>query len=303
MSASAVARRVPRLRLPAPSLNLFLVAMAFFVASFVAGDTRVLAATVKLGMGYDKSDIRFVIHFQLPQNLIAYYQQIGRAGRDGKPAYAFLLHGEEDEEILTHFIATAQASPNLLKDIVGMARSGVRYGEMLKALNVKGGKLDEALKYLLVHDYLYRDKSVYRASFGKAFDAAAEREKRDQITKTRIAEHEALIGYLDSTDCFMKHVAAELDAPDAQETCGICANCRGGFIVPVSADQSTVAAATRYLGGRHGGFSVDLYRRCGRAAGSRRFERVSFCASQNEQWGLNEREIHRRAEDSQIDKH
>ena len=122
MSASAVARRVPRLRLPAPSLNLFLVAMAFFIASFVAGDTRVLAATVKLGMGYDKSDIRFVIHFQLPQNLIAYYQQIGRAGRDGKPAYAFLLHGEEDEEILTHFIATAQASPNLLKGIVGMAR-------------------------------------------------------------------------------------------------------------------------------------------------------------------------------------
>ena len=96
--------------------------MAFFIASFVAGDTRVLAATVKLGMGYDKSDIRFVIHFQLPQNLIAYYQQIGRAGRDGKPAYAFLLHGEEDEEILTHFIATAQASPNLLKGIVGMAR-------------------------------------------------------------------------------------------------------------------------------------------------------------------------------------
>ena len=236
--------------------------MAFFIASCVAGDTRVLAATVKLGMGYDKSDIRFVIHFQLPQNLIAYYQQIDRAGRDGKPAYAFLLHGEEDEEILTHFIATAQASPNLLKDIVGMARSGVRSGEMLKALNVKGGKLDEALKYLLVHDYLYRDGSVYRASFGKAFDAAAEREKRDQISKTRIAEHEALIGYLDSTDCFMKHVAAELDAPDAQETCGICANCRGGFIVPVSADQSTVAAATRYLGGRHGGFSVDLYCRC-----------------------------------------
>ena len=108
------------------------------LASFVAGETRVLAATVKLGMGYDKSDIRFVIHFQLPQNLIAYYQQIGRAGRDGKPAYAFLLHGEEDEEILNHFIATAQASSNLLGNIVGMAQSGVKYGEMLKALNVKG---------------------------------------------------------------------------------------------------------------------------------------------------------------------
>lgn len=222
------------------------------LASFANGETRVLAATVKLGMGYDKSDIRFVIHFQLPQNLIAYYQQIGRAGRDGKPAYAFLLHGDEDEEILSYFIQTAQASPSLLADIINMAQNGVRRGDLMLSLNVKQSKLDEALKYLQVHDYLYRDKTVYRANITKPFDAVAERKKQEGLTGTRISEHEDLLKYLDSSDCFMKRVAIELDAPDARETCGVCSNCLGHFIVPVIAKQHAIAEATKYLGNRHG---------------------------------------------------
>ena len=99
---------------------------------FVQGETRVLAATVKLGMGYDKSDIRFIIHFQLPQNLIAYYQQIGRAGRDGLPAYAFLLHGREDEEIHNYFIKEIRSLSSLLPDIMSIVRSqnGIRSSEL-----------------------------------------------------------------------------------------------------------------------------------------------------------------------------
>ena len=222
------------------------------LASFVNGETRVLAATVKLGMGYDKSDVRFIVHFQLPQNLIAYYQQIGRAGRDGKPAYAILLHGEEDEEILSYFIQTAQASPSLLADIIDMAQNGVKLGEMMGSFNVKKSKLDEALKYLLVHDYLYKDKYTFRANIGKPFDAVAEREKQERLIRIRISEHEDLLEYLDSSDCFMKHIAIELDAPDAKKTCGICSNCLGRFIVPVRAGQRTIAEATKYLGSRHG---------------------------------------------------
>lgn len=222
------------------------------LASFVNGKTRILAATVKLGMGYDKADIRFVIHFQLPQNLIAYYQQIGRAGRDGKPAYAILLHGEEDEEIINYFIQTAQASPNLLVEIVNMAQNGIKRGEIMKSLNVKDSKLDEALKYLMVNDYLYREKSVYRTSVSKPFDAIAEQIKQEDLLRTRINEHNDLLEYIDLSDCLMKHVAAELDAPDGQKTCGICSNCLGHYIVPVSAKQSVIAEATKYLGGRHG---------------------------------------------------
>ena len=225
------------------------------LASFAEGTTRVLAATIKLGMGYDKADVRFIVHFQLPQNLIAYYQQIGRAGRDGLPAYAFLLHGQEDEEILSYFIQTAQASPDLLAEIVRRAEDGVRRTEIMAALNVKKGKLDEALKYLMVHDYIYKDGSEYRANIGKHFDADQEREKQEQLIATRIAEHDALLEYLDLKSCFMRHVALELDAPDMQEQCGICANCRGEFLIPVSPDMRTVADATQYLRGRHGTIS------------------------------------------------
>ena len=195
-----------------------------YLEGFANGETRILAATVKLGMGYDKSDVRFIVHFQLPQNLIAYYQQIGRAGRDGLPAYAFLLHGPEDEEILTYFIETAQASPNMLAAIVDATQEGARLGELMGILNVRQGKLGEALTYLRVHDYIYKDGSTYYASIGKAFDAEQERVKQDALMAMRIGEHESLLEYLESTDCFMKHVAEELDAPDARETCGICSN-------------------------------------------------------------------------------
>src|SRR5699024_6068328 len=68
---------------------------------------KVIVATIKLGMGYDKDDISFVIHYQRPSNIVSYYQQIGRAGRNIDRAYIFLMHGKEDEDILNYFIDTA----------------------------------------------------------------------------------------------------------------------------------------------------------------------------------------------------
>ena len=224
---------------------------------FVQGETRVLAATVKLGMGYDKSDIRFIIHFQLPQNLIAYYQQIGRAGRDGLPAYAFLLHGREDEEIHNYFIKEIRSLSSLLPDIMSIVRSqnGIRSSELKRKLpNVRSRKIDEALKYLMVHDYVYNDndESVYRENTEKPFDSGQEREKQRKLIGVRLNEHSDLLRYLKSSDCYMRQVAMELDAPDAQRACGICANCRGRPLVPVSAGLCLMEAAAWYLDNRHG---------------------------------------------------
>ena len=61
---------------------------------------KALVATVALGMGYDKPDLGFVIHYQAPGSVVSYYQQVGRAGRDGNNAYGILLSGKEDTDIL-----------------------------------------------------------------------------------------------------------------------------------------------------------------------------------------------------------
>ena len=74
---------------------------------FKNNQIKAIVATIKLGMGYDKGDIAFVIHFQMPQNIVSYYQQIGRAGRNIPKAYTFLMGGKEDQDILNYFINTA----------------------------------------------------------------------------------------------------------------------------------------------------------------------------------------------------
>lgn len=71
---------------------------------------------MKLGMGYDKGDIAFVIHYQAPSNIVSYYQQIGRAGRNISDAYAFLMAGgEDDKRINNFFIETARFSDELVE--------------------------------------------------------------------------------------------------------------------------------------------------------------------------------------------
>lgn len=74
---------------------------------FMKNEIKVIVATIKLGMGYDKPDISFVIHYQMPSNVVAYYQQIGRAGRNIARAYTFLMYGVEDLDIQNYFIETA----------------------------------------------------------------------------------------------------------------------------------------------------------------------------------------------------
>ena len=217
---------------------------------FMEGKTRVLAATTKLGMGYDKSDIRFVIHFQMPENLISYYQQIGRAGRDGKPSYAILLHGREEAEILDHFISSSMTEPEHLETIVSMSQYGVSRTELLEVLNIKRGKLDEALKYLTVHDYIYQDREsgrmVFRANPTKRFDAAQEVDRQRQLHDSRMAERNAMHNFIATDRCYMEYVAAELDAPDLKTGCGICANCQRRYLVPVGIDPRLLGGAAHY---------------------------------------------------------
>lgn len=231
------------------------------LADFEAGDVRVLCCTIKLGMGYDKADIRFVVNFQLPQNLISYYQQIGRAGRDGKRAYAVLLHGPEDEGILRSFIDSAFAEPDLLEKIIELCRDGAPKRAIAAEVNVTAGKLDEALKYLQVHGYLFTERrkntrgnwqTVFCVDEQASFDAQAERERQAELRNTRYDELASFKEFLRTDGCLMKFIADELDAPDAKDHCGICANCVGRPLFPVELDKVLVDEAISFEKNRHG---------------------------------------------------
>ena len=231
------------------------------LTDFEAGRVRVLCCTIKLGMGYDKADIRFVINFQLPENLISYYQQIGRAGRDGKRAWAVLLHGPEDEGILRSFIDSAFAEPDLLEKIIDRCSSGATQREVMASVNATAGKVKEALKYLQVHGYLYQEKrknqrgsmaTMFCVNEDASFDAQAERERQAELCATRQDELASFREFLRTDGCLMKYIADELDAPDAKEHCGICANCTGEPLFPVEVDEVLVDEAISFERNRHG---------------------------------------------------
>lgn len=219
---------------------------------FHSGKTKVLVSTIKLGMGYDKSDIRFIIHYQLPENLISYYQQIGRSGRDGILSYVFLLHGYEDEEILDYFIQGSQSQPALLSNIIELCKKGAKQSEILSKLNISYGKLNEALKYLQVNDYLIKDKSIYFTNDDLVFNCFEEKIKQENLNAIRYEELEKLKQYVETDQCMMHFIATELDSPDKNENCGICANCLNREILSFDVNPVNLNYAERYLHSNHG---------------------------------------------------
>ena len=213
-------------------------------ARLLANEVKAVVATSALGMGYDKPDLGFVVHYQAPSSAIAYYQQVGRAGRGVAQAHVVLLRGAEDKAIQDFFIDSAFPARPLVDQVLGLLREAPATVPQLQAeVNLGRGRIEALLKVLDVEGAVRRDGSVWAGtdSSGWAYDT----ERYAQVTAVRRAEQRAMLAYGDDGRCLMEALQAELDDP-AAAPCGRCSVCTGPRFAG-GVDTVAAARATRLL--------------------------------------------------------
>ena len=213
-------------------------------------EVKVLVATVALGMGFDKPDLGFVIHFQRPASVVHYYQQVGRAGRAVEEAYGILLHGEEDDRLADFFIRNAfppQQHVDVILKALDLADGGLSIRELEKKLNLRYTELDMALKFLSVES----PSPVTKIGSKWNVTAAAAAYRIDEesiasITAIRRAEQAQMRAYVDHAGCLMEFLGRALDDPEAGP-CGKCQGCVSEPFLPTSYDPDLANRAAIFL--------------------------------------------------------
>ena len=213
----------------------------------LANDVKAICATSALGMGYDKADLTFVVHYQAPGSVVAYYQQVGRAGRGVDHADVVLLRGVEDRRIQDFFIEQSFPSRErvtaVLEDLATAGDAGRSTQELLGVVNIGRGRLEAMLKILDVEGALRRDGSRWVSA--EASDWSYDGERYARVTALRREEQRAMEQFGADGRCLMRVLQEELDDPEPQD-CGRCAVCTAPrFDAPP--DPALVELAGRHL--------------------------------------------------------
>ncbi|HJS93195.1 MAG TPA: RecQ family ATP-dependent DNA helicase [Solirubrobacteraceae bacterium] len=213
----------------------------------LGNQVKAVVATSALGMGYDKPDLSFVVHYQAPGSVISYYQQIGRAGRAIEHADIVLLRGGEDRRIQDFFIEQAFPAREhvkaVLDDLSAAGDAGRTTRELMAVVNLGMGRIEAMLKILDVEGAVGRAGPCWKLAPDADWNYDAERYA--EVTALRRAEQRAMAAFGTDGRCLMRVLQEELDDP-APADCGRCAVCAGArFDAPL--DPSLVEAAGRHL--------------------------------------------------------
>ena len=193
-------------------------------ADLLANRVKALVATSALGMGFDKPDLGFVVHLGAPASPVAYYQQIGRAGRAVERAEVVLLPGHEDRDIWKYFASLAfPPEPLVRQTLAVLSEAPLSTAAIEPRVDLSRTRLEMLLKVLDADGAAKRVKGGW---IGTGVEWTYDRERHRRIADARVAEQKAMLEYLDTTECRMVFLRRQLDDPSATP-CGRCDVCTG----------------------------------------------------------------------------
>ena len=214
---------------------------------FQNNEIKAIVATIKLGMGYDKGDIGFIIHYQCPPNIISYYQQIGRAGRNIDKAIAILMYGKEDRQINNYFIETTFPKKADCEKVLEVLRKndGLKKSQIKFYVNIENREIEKVLMFLENEGAIFYDSNKY---FASSKNYVYNEEHYNEIKQAKKTEMEQMVALLNTKECYSKFIVNCLDDFSAKN-CGKCSNCLGESIFDNNLTVEDVEEALKYVNG------------------------------------------------------